>query len=120
MERLVLLLSQLEEPIATTPALDLYVVSRGEAAATQALALVRRCRQAGLAVERDASGAAFGKQFKRADRSGARWAAVIGDQEAIDGVVGLKDLRSGSDQQTDRWLSPEALLEALAASLPRS
>ncbi|MBD2422230.1 histidine--tRNA ligase [Cyanobium sp. FACHB-13342] len=120
MERLVLLLSQLEQPMATIPALDLYVVSRGEAAATQALALARRCRQAGLAVERDASGAAFGKQFKRADRSGARWAAVIGDQEAIDGVVGLKDLRSGSDQQADRRLSPEALLEALAASLPRS
>jgi histidyl-tRNA synthetase len=29
-------------------------------------------------VERDASGAAFGKQFKRADKSGAVWAAVVG------------------------------------------
>jgi histidyl-tRNA synthetase len=47
-----------------------------------------------LAVEIDASGSAFGKQFKRADRSGARWAVVIGDQEAADGVVVLKDLRA--------------------------
>jgi len=46
-------------------------------------------------VEIDASGSAFGKQFKRADRSGARWAAVIGDQEAAEGVVVLKDLRAG-------------------------
>ena len=116
---MVLLLSQLERPAAVAPVLDLYVVSRGEAAATQALALARRCRQAGLAVERDASGAAFGKQFKRADRSGARWAAVIGEQEAIDGVVGLKDLRADGGEPADRRLSPDALLEALGAALPR-
>jgi histidyl-tRNA synthetase len=118
MERLVLLLSQLERPVAAAPALDLYVVSRGAAAATQALALARLCRQAGLAVERDASGAAFGKQFKRADRSGARWAAVIGEQEAADGLVGLKDLRASGDQP-DQRLSPKALLQALQAALPR-
>jgi histidyl-tRNA synthetase len=72
-------------------------------------------------VERDASGAAFGKQFKRADRSGARWAAVIGEQEAADGLVGLKDLRAAaSDQegaQADQRLSPAALLQALQAAL---
>jgi histidyl-tRNA synthetase len=118
MERLVLLLSQRERPAAAAPGLDLYVVSRGEAAATQALALARRCRQAGLAVERDASGAAFGKQFKRADRSGARWAAVIGEQEATDGVVGLKDLRAASDQ-VDQRLHPEALLQLLQVAPPR-
>jgi histidyl-tRNA synthetase len=118
MERLVLLLSQLERPVAAAPALDLYVVSRGAAAATQALALARLCRQAGLAVERDASGAAFGKQFKRADRSGARWAAVIGEQEEADGLVGLKDLRASGDQP-DQRLSPKALLQALQAALPR-
>jgi len=95
------------------------VVSRGEAAAALALALARRCRQAGLAVERDASGAAFGKQFKRADRSGARWAAVIGEQEALDGVVGLKDLRVDGGEQADQRLTPEALLVTLAAGLPR-
>ena len=112
MERLVLLLSQAEAPPAAAPALDLYVVSRGEAAAALSLALARRCRQAGLAVERDASGAAFGKQFKRADRSGARWAAVIGEQEAAEGLVGLKDLRAGTEQ-ADQRLTPEALLEAM-------
>ena len=64
-------------------------------------------RLAGLAVELDLSGAAFGKQFKRADKSGARWAAVIGDDEAVAGVVVLKDLRgeAGDDQR----LAPEAL-----------
>jgi histidyl-tRNA synthetase len=115
MERLVLLLSQAERPAA---ALDLYVVSRGEAAATAALALARLCRQAGLAVERDASGSAFAKQFKRADRSGARWAAVIGEQEAAEGLVGLQDLRA-SDHAGDCRLGPVELVEALQAARGR-
>jgi histidyl-tRNA synthetase len=69
-----------------------------------ALPLARFCRAAGLAVELDLSGAAFGKQFKRADRSGARWAAVIGEDEAAAGVVVLRNLRAqaateGKEQQ---------------------
>ena len=111
MERLVLLLSQGKD-VASQPGLDLYVVSRGEAAAAMGLALARRCRLVGLAVERDASGSAFGKQFKRADRSCARWAAVIGEEEALEGLVGLKDLRAGTGQ-ADQRLTPEALLEAM-------
>jgi len=98
MERLVLLVQAaeaggfLEE--ASGPPPDLYVVSRGAAAEAMALPLARTCRAAGLAVELDLSGAAFGKQFKRADRSGARWAAVIGEAEAAEGVVLLRDLRA--------------------------
>jgi histidyl-tRNA synthetase len=109
LERLVLLLRQ-AEAVVEAPAPDLYVISRGEAAACQALLLTRHGRQAGLVVERDASGAAFGKQFKRADRSGAPWAAVIGDTEAADGVVVLKDLRG---ETTERRFSPDQLVELL-------
>jgi histidyl-tRNA synthetase len=97
MERLVLLLSQASAPSAQP--LDLYVVSRGEAAEALAVPLARSCRAAGLAVEWDASGAAFAKQFKRADRSGARFAAVIGDGEVADGVVRLKHLRADQPEQ---------------------
>jgi histidyl-tRNA synthetase len=96
--------------VAANP--DLYLVSRGEAAEAQALVLARQWRRAGLAVELDLSGAAFAKQFKRADRSGARWAAVIGESEASEGVVVLKDLRAKAPQ--DLRLSPEALLSALS------
>ena len=109
MERLVLLLDQSgAAPVAAGP--DLYVVSRGEAAERRALAVARTARQAGLAVELDLSGAAFGKQFKRADRSGASWAGVIGDSEAAEGVVVLKDLRG---EQPERRLAEAELVEAL-------
>ncbi len=72
---------------------DLYVVNRGAAAELAALRLARELRAAGLVVELDASGAAFKKQFQRADRSGARWAAVLGDSELERGLVRLKPLR---------------------------
>ena len=94
MERLVMLLGQED----ASPAPDLYLVSRGEAAESAALVLARSLRLAGLRVERDPSGAAFGKQFKRADRSGAPWAAVIGDGEVERGVVRLKPLREEGEE----------------------
>ncbi|MFO8237861.1 MAG: histidine--tRNA ligase [Prochlorococcaceae cyanobacterium] len=99
MERLVLLLSQTDCPAVAAAGPDLYVVSRGEPAEALALPLARQCRAAGLVVELDASGAAFGKQFRRADRSGARFAAVIGDAEAEAGLVVLKDLRGECPEQ---------------------
>jgi len=105
LERLVLLLAQRHAAPAVPLPLDLYVVNRGEAAEAWALALTRRWRLAGLSVELDLSGAAFGKQFKRADRSGAPWAAVIGESEAAEGVVVLKDLRGEAGE--DRRLAPE-------------
>jgi len=111
LERLVLLLAQRRAaPPAPLPP-DLYVVNRGETAEAWALALTRAWRLAGLSVELDLSGAAFGKQFKRADRSGAPWAAVIGDSEAAEGVVVLKDLRGEAGD--DRRLAPEAVPGAL-------
>ena len=99
MERLVLLLGQIEGADHAAQPPDLYVVNRGEAAEAAALVWARGLRQRGLAVELDASGSAFGKQFKRADRSGAAWAAVLGDGELADGVVRLKPLRSEPDPE---------------------
>ena len=90
-----------------------YVVNRGKAAEAAALGLVRKLRQAGIAVELDGSGAAFAKQFKRADRCGAPWALVIGDQEAEQGCVLLKSLRADADEQTLALNAVPELLEAL-------
>ena len=114
MERLAILLAQAGAAPAAAP--ELYVVSRGEQAEPLALQLARQLRQAGHAVDLDLTGAAFGKQFKRADRAGARWAVVIGDSEAEAGVVLLKDLRgaSGEASEPEQRLSPEELLQRFA------
>ena len=84
--------------------------ARIDAAEAMALCCARQWRRAGLAVELDLSGAAFGKQFKRADRSGAPWAAVIGDSEAADGVALLKDLRG---EQPERRIPQQQLVAEL-------
>ncbi len=110
MERLVLLVEASGSGLGSGAPPDLYVVSRGEKAEPWALVLSRQWRQAGLSVELDLSSAAFGKQFKRADRSGARWAAVIGEGEATAGVVVLKDLRG---ERSEHRLAPEAVAESL-------
>ncbi len=96
LERLVILLQQLQT--SPTLALDFYLVSRGEVAQAQGLKLAQQLRKAGLAVELDLSGSAFGKQFKRADRSGAVACLVIGDAEAQSNTVNLKWLASGEQE----------------------
>jgi histidyl-tRNA synthetase len=96
MERLVLLLQQLHQSPVTQP--DFYIVSKGEAAEAQALVIAQRLRGAKFTVELDLSGSAFGKQFKRADRSGALACLVLGDTEAENKTVNLKWLASGEQQ----------------------
>ena len=90
-----------------------YLVNRGEVAEAAALGLARNLRLAGVAVELDNSGAAFGKQFKRADRCGAPWALVIGDQEAEQGCVRLKALQTDAGEHTFGLDAIPALLAAL-------
>ncbi|KZR61560.1 Histidine--tRNA ligase [Prochlorococcus sp. MIT 1306] len=77
---------------------DLYVVNRGEQAERVALVIAHQLRAAGLVVELDSSGAAFNKQFKRAGRSRATWALVIGDDEAERGEARLKYLQEATTQ----------------------
>jgi histidyl-tRNA synthetase len=96
-ERLILLLEQLQQVSALTP--DFYLVSRGEQAEAQALILAQKLRTAEMKVELDLSGSAFGKQFKRADRSKAVACLIIGDREAEEGTVKLKWMAS-QEQQT--------------------
>ena len=113
LERLTLLLKQLA--VEPTAPMDVYVVSRGDAAERVALKLAQSLRQAELAVEMDLSGAAFGKQFKRADRSGAVVCLILGDTEAEQGTVQLKWLNTGEQSE----LSQEALLNNVTDLRPK-
>lgn len=93
LERLVILLQHQQNQRST---IDFYVVSRGEAAEAQALKLAQSLRRIGFVTELDMSGSAFGKQFKRADRSGAVACLILGDAEAESGTVQIKWLKTGT------------------------
>ncbi len=97
LERLIGLLQQLQ-PKPEDQA-DFYVVSRGEKAEAQALKIAQQLRQAGFKTELDLSGSAFGKQFKRADRSGAAACLILGDAEAESQKVQLKWLGTGEQME---------------------
>lgn len=114
LERLILLLQQLQTP--SVPKRDFYMVSRGEKAEAQALELATKLRRCGFSVELDLSGSAFGKQFKRGDRSGAAACLVLGDTEAENGTVNFKWLQSGEQQaiaQTELLAKTDELRQQL-------
>lgn len=116
MERLILLLQQLQQTPTLSP--DFYIVSRGEKAESQGLILAQKLRHAGLSVELDLSGSAFGKQFKRADRSGAVVCLILGDEEAQNQTVQLKWMTT-SQQQTLTQVELLTQLQELKLSVDR-
>lgn len=114
-ERLVLLLETLELlPAELNRAVDVYVCAFGEAAELAALTLVERLRDElpRLRLLLNTGGGSFKSQFKKADKSGARYALILGDDELAARVVGCKPLRDDSEQQSVAW---DALAEHLAA-----
>jgi histidyl-tRNA synthetase len=93
-ERVVTLVEQVSASAALNPA-AVYVVVQGEAPSRGALALVERIREQvpHRRVELNLGGGNFKAQFRRADRSGAAWAVVLGEDEWVRGVAQIKALR---------------------------
>jgi histidyl-tRNA synthetase len=110
-ERLVALLAAAGSvPVPLPP--DVYVVVNGVRASSEALPLIERLRseRPRLRLEVNLGGGNFKAQFRRADKSGARLALIIGDDELARGVLAMKPLREESGQS-------ECPVESLAAGL---
>lgn len=75
---------------------DLFVVF-GEEQRAIALTTVTRLRKAGFSTTYTLKTSGFGKQFKEAGKSGARYAIIIGEEEAVESRVKIKDLGSGQE-----------------------
>ncbi len=112
-ERLVLLLDTLGKFDDLPGAVDVYLCAMGEGATAAGLQLAQELRQAlpGLKVMSHCGGGNFKKQMKRADKSGAVVALILGEDELKQGLVTVKPLRGGEQSQ----LSRDLLTEALAA-----
>ncbi|OUM96052.1 MAG: histidine--tRNA ligase [Thermobacillus sp. ZCTH02-B1] len=100
LERTVLLLQKLRQD-ASRAALDVYLVSQGEAAERETVRLLHRLRQAGFKADRDYARRSMKAQLKAADRLKARYAAILGDDELSRGEIALKEMASG-EQRTVR------------------
>ena len=98
LERLIELLSLQDSPVADT-APQVYVAVAGAAQTALALTLAETLRTQGLRVELHCGGGNLGNQLKRADRSGARFALILGESEQAAGTVTVKDLRRSDAQR---------------------
>jgi len=101
LERLIALLEQQQVDMPGKEP-HLYIVTVGEQALQQGLLLSERLREVlpALRIMTHCGGGSFKRQFKKADRSGARFALVLGDDEVHKRQVGLKSLRENSDQES--------------------
>ena len=84
--------------VPATAVPDAYIVHAGEQAAVHAWRVATALRADGLAAVMHAGGGSFKSQMKKADASRARYAVIIGDDEAAAGEVTLKSLRVEAEQ----------------------
>ena len=102
LERLVLLVQEVNKSIPVKSAVDIYVVYQGEGTTLAAFQLAEKLRSElpHLSTMLHCSGGNFKKQFKRADKSGATLALVLGESEVQNNQVVVKHLLGAEEQQT--------------------
>ena len=102
LERLVLLVQEVNKEITLPQAVDLYLVYAGEGTTLNAFQIAEQIRTElpQVRVMTHCSGGKFQKQFKRADKIEAKYALVVGESEVQAKTVVVKDLRNGAEQIT--------------------
>lgn len=116
MERLLLLIQTLEKtPAELARQVDVYLVAMGAAAATASFRLAEQIRDAlpGIRLVVHCGGGSFKSQFKKADKSGALLALILGEDEVAVERVGIKPLRVEGEQENIAWQDVPARLKQL-------
>lgn len=110
-ERFVALYEACSGEVPTSDA-DVYIAALGSGTLERAFRLAEELRDtiSGIKVEMNLGGGSFKSQMKRADKSGAEFALILGEQELTDGCIGVKPMRSAGEQTN-------VALEELAATL---
>jgi histidyl-tRNA synthetase len=95
---------------------DIYIAALGEGTLERAFALAEELRDSinGIQIEMNLGGGSFKSQMKRADKSGAEFALIVGEQELADKCVGFKPMRSADEQSS---VALNDLAETLAKKL---
>ncbi|MGI2168607.1 histidine--tRNA ligase [Shewanella sp. MF05960] len=101
LERIVLLLETLELTNDIAAEVDVYVTAMGDNCLVEAIKVAAELRQQlpTLKVMSHCGGGNFKKQMKRADKSGAQYALIIGENEIANNQVAIKPLRNNNEQQ---------------------
>jgi histidyl-tRNA synthetase len=116
LERTLLILEAQEVELPQAGPLDVYLIALGEAAEDKVAQLLQQLRQEGLRADRDYLGRGLKAQMKAADRLGARYTAILGEDELARGEISLKTMATGEQKNVplDRlagWIPSEASKE---------
>ncbi|MDH5446412.1 MAG: histidine--tRNA ligase [Gammaproteobacteria bacterium] len=114
-ERMVALLEELSESPAEGP--HAYLLLAGETAMQQGLAMAESLRDqiSGLGIVVNCGGGSFKSQMKKADKSGARLALILGEDEIEKQSITIKNLREDKPQQTVPQSEIDSILRDLMA-----
>jgi histidyl-tRNA synthetase len=96
LERVFLLMQ--EYGVSAANQADIYLVNVGDLAQQKAFSVAEQLRSIGLNVVLHAGGGSFKSQMKKADRSGAKFAAILGDDEAAANELSLKPMLGQGEQ----------------------
>ncbi len=100
---------------APSPAIaEVFVARVDDSVAGEAFALAQRLRAGGVATELDHQGRSLKSQFKVADRLGARFVVVVGPDELASGLVTVRDMSAGAQEQVSLDDTPAHLAGRLA------
>ncbi|CRI55479.1 histidine--tRNA ligase [Pseudomonas sp. CCOS 191] len=117
-ERLLLLIETLGKvPESISRTIDVYLCAFGEQAELAGLKISEQLRDRlpNLRLAVNAGGGNFKNQFKKADKSGALFALILGDDELAKQEIGVKPLRGQGEQQNIAWDALAAHLETAIA-----
>ncbi len=115
MERLLSLMETRHNLPVTTP-VNAYLIRVGALAEREGVFFAEALRDQvpGLKLQLDCAGGSFKSQFKKADKTGAEFAIILGDNEVKQGLVGVKSLRLQQEQQN---MSQQQIIEFLREQL---
>ena len=99
LERVLMVMQEQGCAFPEPPKCELYLVSMGDAAARKCFALATELRKGGVSAQCDVVGRSLKAQMKYADKLGARYTIVLGDQELETGVAKLKNMATGEAEE---------------------
>jgi histidyl-tRNA synthetase len=97
LERVLQTMLSLEIPLPQIPKTYLYLIPLGEKGTEKALELAKSVRMRGVSCEVDLSRKKIGKMMELSHARGAEYTSVIGDGEIAEGVLNLKDMKTGKE-----------------------
>ncbi len=111
LERLILIIKSQSEDAEITQTPDIFFATIGENAEAEAQKLIYKLRKVGVYAEQDLCGRSVKAQMKYADKLGAKYSVVLGDDEVAKGVANLKNMTNGETKEIK--INPDEIVKEI-------